>query len=50
MQYVKVACFSLYPLRPKISVTFAFRETTLTKYILKILTFMIHDWYYWKDL
>jgi hypothetical protein len=38
------------PLRPKISVVFASREATLTKYILKNINFMIHNWYYWKDL
>jgi hypothetical protein len=38
-----------YSIRPKIFVAFASRETTLTKYILKLLIFMIHNWYHWKD-
>jgi len=32
-----------YSLRPKISVVFASREITLTKYIIKILIFIIHN-------
>jgi hypothetical protein len=40
----------IYSFRPKTSVIFTSRETTLTKYILKILIFMVYNWYHWKDL
>ena len=36
--------------RPKIFIIFIFRETNLIKYILKILIFIIYNWYHWKDL
>ena len=34
---------NLHSLRTKISITFAFRETILIKYILKVLIFMVHN-------
>jgi ionotropic glutamate receptor len=51
--HLKLFFFSAYPYNssvPKISVAFASSQITLIKYILKILIFMIHNWYNWKDI